>query len=226
MPKQTSRAFTLIELLIVVAIIAILAAIAVPNFLEAQTRAKVSRVKSDMRTVATALEAYFVDFNRYVNDSDNTLGKNGEGGLALLTTPVAYITTLATDPFQAQVANANVDPAAINFELGSGSDNGGWRGRFGNYGSQGVPVVQSWLLISVGTDINPKNTMDDTLNNDEWPWGINATLTTYNAGSSCNLVTYDPTNGTISDGDIYRAGGQLNQGNYYVNTQRFGNINR
>ena len=46
----------MIELLIVVAIIAILALIAVPNFLEAQVRAKVSRVKSDMRNVATALE--------------------------------------------------------------------------------------------------------------------------------------------------------------------------
>jgi len=51
------RAFTLIELLIVVAIIAVLAAIAVPNFLESQTRAKVSRAKSDMRAVATALLA-------------------------------------------------------------------------------------------------------------------------------------------------------------------------
>ncbi|MEO8376090.1 MAG: prepilin-type N-terminal cleavage/methylation domain-containing protein [Candidatus Sumerlaeota bacterium] len=56
--------FTLIELLIVVAIIAILAAIAVPNFLEAQTRAKVSRVKADMRSVATAVESYRVDYNR------------------------------------------------------------------------------------------------------------------------------------------------------------------
>jgi len=52
------RAFTLIELLIVVAIIAILAAIAVPNFLEAQTRARVSRVKNDMRTFGVALESY------------------------------------------------------------------------------------------------------------------------------------------------------------------------
>ena len=59
------KAFTLIELLIVVAIIAILAAIAVPNFLEAQTRAKVSRVLSDERTYSTALETYYIDNNAY-----------------------------------------------------------------------------------------------------------------------------------------------------------------
>ncbi|HUT24281.1 MAG TPA: prepilin-type N-terminal cleavage/methylation domain-containing protein, partial [Sumerlaeia bacterium] len=55
--------FTLIELLIVVAIIAILAAIAVPNFLEAQVRSMVSRVRADLRSLATAQEAYFTDWN-------------------------------------------------------------------------------------------------------------------------------------------------------------------
>jgi prepilin-type N-terminal cleavage/methylation domain-containing protein len=64
--------FTLIELLIVVAIIAILAAIAVPNFLEAQTRAKVSRVLADQRTMATALESYAVDWNRAIVDIDES----------------------------------------------------------------------------------------------------------------------------------------------------------
>ncbi|MDX2177031.1 MAG: prepilin-type N-terminal cleavage/methylation domain-containing protein [Candidatus Sumerlaeia bacterium] len=218
--KRRDGAFTLIELLIVVAIIAILAAIAVPNFLAAQTRSKVSRVKADLRTIATGLESYFTDYNRYVNDSDNTLGKNGAGGLALLTSPIAYLTTLPEDPFQSAVsAEQASDPNsrfAKNFALGSGSDNQGWRGRFGNYGSQGVPVQQSWLLISVGTDVAPADQADDTQGSDEWPYG---------GGGGARLLTYDPSNGTISDGDIYRAGGSLNVGNYFVNGQRFGRIN-
>ena len=87
--------FTLIELLIVVAIIAILAAIAVPNFLEAQVRAKVSRAAADLRTIATALESYAVDYNKYAPNDDayNTVPKE-------LTTPVAYLSTMyLVDPF-------------------------------------------------------------------------------------------------------------------------------
>jgi len=63
------KGFTLIELLIVVAIIAILALIAVPNFLEAQTRSKVSRCKADMRSLATGMESYVLDWNQYPRET-------------------------------------------------------------------------------------------------------------------------------------------------------------
>jgi len=94
--------FTLIELLIVVAIIAILAAIAVPNFLEAQVRAKVSRVLSDLRTVSLGLEAYTVDNNTYpYNDGYwNVLPIE-------ITTPVGYVQNTYTiiDPFKQVLQN-------------------------------------------------------------------------------------------------------------------------
>lgn len=93
--ERRAGGFTLIELLIVVAIIAILAAIAVPNFLEAQTRAKVSRAKADLRTVVTALESYAVDHNDYPpNDGYyNILPFE-------LTTPIAYVQSIyMMDPF-------------------------------------------------------------------------------------------------------------------------------
>lgn len=58
-------AFTLIELLFVIVIIAVLAAIAVPNFLDAQVRSKIARSQADMAVVAAALRAYHADYNRY-----------------------------------------------------------------------------------------------------------------------------------------------------------------
>ena len=108
--KRQRYGFTLIELLIVVAIIAILAAIAVPNFLEAQVRTKVGRVKSELRSIALALEAYAVDHNGYplyqnADDGNHLLSHtHWEATLAsyLLTTPVAYTSNLPADPFQAK----------------------------------------------------------------------------------------------------------------------------
>lgn len=103
------KAFTLIELLIVVAIIGILAAIAVPNFMNAQVRATLSRNYADMRSVATALEAYFVDWNRYPFPSDpwgRIISRESpnfpwfETKLPhSLTTPIAYISFWPLDPF-------------------------------------------------------------------------------------------------------------------------------
>ncbi len=64
MPSR-SEGFTLIELLIVIVIIAILAAIAIPSMFGTRERALVATMKYDLRNVATAQEAYFVDFQLY-----------------------------------------------------------------------------------------------------------------------------------------------------------------
>jgi len=62
---SSEKGFTLIELMIVVAIIGILAAIAIPNFMNYQCKAKQSEVKSNLGNIRTAQEAYFAEYDWY-----------------------------------------------------------------------------------------------------------------------------------------------------------------
>jgi len=70
---KRQKGFTLIELLIVVAIIGIIAAIAIPNLLNAINRGRQKRTMSDIRSIATAMEAYSVDFNFYPRVATTTV---------------------------------------------------------------------------------------------------------------------------------------------------------
>ena len=62
------KGFTLIELLIVVVIIGILAAIAIPKFANTKEKAYLASMKSDLRNLVTAEEAYFADSVKYTDD--------------------------------------------------------------------------------------------------------------------------------------------------------------
>jgi len=225
------KAFTLIELLIVVAIIAILAAIAVPNFLEAQVRAKVSRVKSDFRTIGVGLEAYAVDTNSYLPTWHQQQGL-GYGAMTndqifaqafwdpewflpqcqdyidicgrYMTTPIAYLANIPhPSPFQM------VDP---------------WFRQRGAF---------YYTAIRLGNDGKPTATGLDSGYGNSWWWahsqwgnenaawglmdgGPDGTWFAWQAvGSAAGQydvqVQYDPTNGTISWGNIWWLGSAQNR---------------
>ena len=197
------RAFTLIELLIVVAIIAILAAIAVPNFLEAQVRSKIARAKSDLRTLALGIESYRIDENKYPicpfypDGNPRKAIVNAHkwpweyGQWFILSTPIAYVSAPPHDALYKQ----NSEQWGI------------WQDYYrvwnlSTHAKPGVAPASPWgspdtvryarnggsiLMASVGPD-RVEDVSDGT------------------AGGSigfAGLILYDPSNGTVSWGDIY-----------------------
>jgi prepilin-type N-terminal cleavage/methylation domain-containing protein len=63
-PKRSRRGFTLVEIMIVVSIIALLAAIAVPSYIRARKRSQATRILEDLRVVDQALDQYSIDTSR------------------------------------------------------------------------------------------------------------------------------------------------------------------
>lgn len=168
--------------------VAVLAAIAVPNFMEAQGRSSIERSRSDLRTMAVAIESYYVDTNTYpaysANSQNNFFGPyvsqapelagvptfrvKNPPELYILTSPISYISSMVEDPFA---------PA-----------------KGATYGYYSTPV--GWIIWSPGPDgkydINSRN--------------VNRIYIPTGQVPSPELIglAYDPTNGTESGGDVYR----------------------
>ena len=204
--KRLSKGFTLIELLIVVAIIAILAAIAVPNFLEAQVRAKISRAKADMRTIATGIESYSIDNGKPIiaQNQANFCSYKGPAGqvkiwaYSFLTSPVSYLTSIPTDPFREKGA-INLATGKADASLAIYEYQGFWmKAQWDANPTWPAPKAYAqgfmWALYSVGPMRNSATA------------GIaNTLLGIVYPATNQTLYHYDPTNGTVSSGYIVRS---------------------
>jgi prepilin-type N-terminal cleavage/methylation domain-containing protein len=185
---RKTKALTLIELLIVAAVVAVLAAIAVANVQEARIRSQASRVKSNQRAMSVALESFYADHKWYPPD-----GFPWNSGI---TCP-----WIQTELVPTWFASMN---AAYNSE---NEPTGWWKGSmiWMNYQDRNkyyqhsgwpqpierVPNVDGirypqWEITSIGPDLSKDNT------------------TSTNPAQAHPEIIYDPTNGTVSIGNIFR----------------------
>ena len=180
------------------AIIAILAAIAVPNFLEAQMRAKVMKAVSDMRTIANAISIYELDHDQipwprrlnpdteWVVDWILVEGVRVKHMGELLSSPIAYLSDVPYDYFNTRqlLGSTMRIPARRSSFVFSGVPHGG-----------PTSFVQKWWDI-----------MDHV--NFQWRWFMESAgpdlvwWDNWGTSEKQNTFYYDPTNGTISKGQI------------------------
>ncbi|MFH1737907.1 MAG: prepilin-type N-terminal cleavage/methylation domain-containing protein [bacterium] len=183
--KPSNRAFTLIELLIVVAIIGILAAIAVPNFLNARMRTMVTRTYSDLKALHSAMEMYRIDNNAYVPDYDSggvpgaSASMNEYLTYSKLTTPVSYMASIPLDPYFIGSTAGAAHPKAVAYFQYAGPYGGrqdprdAWR-----------PSGTIYTMTSLGPD-----------KVDQIGWSY--------PHDQAYAISYNLTNGLTSSGDIY-----------------------
>lgn len=184
--------FTLIELLIVVAIIGILAAIAVPNFLNAQVRAKVARVRADVKALTTALEMYQLDNNKYPIDFG---GPDVEDrSWKQLTTPISYISSvgLTRDPFTDGNAGGSggFSGQRVFYDYGGGA----WHSNVNDNGARERFWKQSvgYIILSFGPNTDR-----------EFPWNDPAIIGLGDRTFVGMQYVYNGSNGLNSNGDIF-----------------------
>lgn len=232
MMKRRIECFTLIELLIVVAIVAILASIAVPNYQDALARSKCAKFMGDGKAIETAVEWYSAERGMYPAEDKYPPGSDNLNWSARpeypaagflsrnLTTPVAYLAKLPIDPFPnhcpAYGEHQYPDRRPYNYtndqqnaKLYPGQTNQYYASWIYQYivtpqgtlsrNANNRPNAATWMISSAGPDGDRDHGWNAT-------WVSKTDQQMIDSPDSQYPIVYDPTNGTISNGDLYMFG--------------------
>lgn len=247
------RAFTWVEVTVIIVVVAILAIITVPSFQRSQVRARIAAARADLRAVSVAVESYAVDNGHYPSSAmqrgPDTIDVPTSQGMATLagatvdrealgdkpaswnkgrtfrlgrvidpergavpstlTTPVAYMTYYPTD--------AMADTPGMTFRYHGGRV-GYLVGSFGIDRDEATagdlpweapfeihPTATEWQ--GQGVVVPPAAGTIEAILDARVPQPSPELLSGASAKSGKGAYTYDPTNGLISEGDLWQVGG-------------------
>ncbi len=166
-------------------IVLVLGLMAIPNFLEPCTRSTVSRVKADMRILATAIESYAIDYDTYPPHTFQH-DKKAHWPASLdaptfmnnycLSTPVPYISSYPLDALSSESAE--------------------------KFGFAYYNFAGSWLLVSQGPH-HDFDTRFDLLSTSSPLTAASSRTLHFAEATEGAVLMFDPSNGTLSSGDIY-----------------------
>ena len=177
--------FTLIEFLIIIAVVGILSAISIPQYINSQVRSKVAKVKAEQKIIGIGLEAYAVDWDVYPADTlagwPFYISNN-------ITTPIPYITEdIQFDPFPSSGWSTHSVVQRYRFKnLGYNTYSHNWEPtKPANFSDR--EFLGKWVIYSEGPwgKLAIPNGFSDGAVEGDWLW-----------------LPYNPTNGTISHGNI------------------------
>lgn len=207
MSRQGSG-FTIVEILVCLAIVCLLATIAIPNFLRAHTAADVAAARYDLKQLKTGVDAYKSDIGDYPWQNPDAAARRTQAGslytLERLTTPIAYVDGSANfvDPFSPQGWYYGQTLENISARAGDITV------RDYRYNARSASGASVWNKIQVG---EPSWFFLESSGPDQY---FNLTAIALdgvedNETSRGFLLKtiYDPTNGTVSRGSIWVQGG-------------------
>jgi type IV pilus assembly protein PilA len=182
--KKLQKGFTLIELMIVVAIIGILAAIAIPNFIKFQARSKQSEAKANLKAVYTAQKAYFQEKDHFSNLTGD-IGFSPERN-----NRYAYFLDSATAALESRTGQTITPSNTYNgiavdvFKYGTGNDVAAAPsvGCSGTLGTAGTPAT-SFSAIA-GGNVDADTVIDE--------WSISSDSRTFLPASNCTADAANP----------------------------------
>lgn len=217
------RGFSLVELMIVVALLILLATIAIPNLTEAQLKARRAKAEAELNELSKAIEAYFLDYRVYPATDHSDASRGGAGAnvgltdaskeflarptfrnraastdpLAMLTTPVAYMPAYPNDVFASSNSATFSYSTPDEFTLGQSITEKGWIAwSVGPGGGDNIDNGggYSGTIGLVNVGVAGQTRVDPAFYNPR----------SYIPSPSLVNATYDPTNGTRSFGAIYK----------------------